>query len=91
MLPPLDPTKTRIWKQAPVCPRIKNEIQSKTAMYKKQKSIKLSNYCNTVKSLDISPITVDKFNFFPIKFIRTDPILTIQTLNEFKENYSLYV
>ena len=74
MLPPLDPTKTRIWKQAPVCPRIKNEIQSKTAMYKKQKSIKLSNYRNTVKAPDISPITVNKFIFFPIKFIRINPL-----------------
>ena len=35
-----------------------------------QNGAKLSDYYDTVKSPNISPITVNKFIFFPIKFIR---------------------
>ena len=50
------------------------KIQTITKNYQRlnhhQNGTKLSNYYDTVKSPNISPKTVNKFIFFPVKFIR---------------------
>jgi hypothetical protein len=70
--------QTKIRKQqAPVKWALEITLKTRVKLQwtkKNQSSIQLSNYCNTVKTPDISPITVNKFVFFLIKFIRINPL-----------------